>query len=126
MKRHEGIAVFEAAKRSLRTIFATGVVPLLCWYVTPRIRPFRWSRILWTYLLPVVPFTVFADGILSCLRAYSLEDLRELTHGLGGEEYRWEIGEQDGGRIVITYLIGRPLKRRSTDGRLTATASVVK
>jgi hypothetical protein len=118
--------VFEAAKRSLRTIFATGVVPLLCWYVTPRIRPFRWSRILWTYLLPVVPFTVFADGILSCLRAYSLEDLRELTHGLGGEEYRWEIGEQDGGRIVITYLIGRPLKRRSTDGHLTATASAVK
>lgn len=126
VKRHEGIAVFEAAKRSLRTMFATGVVPLLCWYITPRIRPFRWSRILWTYLLPVVPFTVFVDGILSCLRAYSLDDLRELTNGLSSEEYRWEMGEQDGGRIGITYLIGRPLKRRPTDERLTPATSVVK
>ncbi len=108
--RRQGIAVFEAAKCSFHTIFATAAVPLLCWYVTPRIRPFRWSRILWTYLLPVVPFTLFVDGVLSCLRAYSLDDLQELTDGLGSGDYRWEMGEQGGGRIGITYLIGRPFQ----------------
>lgn len=122
--RHQGIAIFEAAKRSLRTMLATAVVPLLCWYVTPRMRPFRWSRILWTYLLPVVPFTLFADGVLSCLRAYSLEDLRELTDGLGGDEYRWEIGEQDSGRIEITYLIGRPLQGFSPAKQFISAASI--
>ena len=83
VNRHQGIAVFEAAKSSFRTMVATAAVPFLCWRVTPHIRPFRWSRILWTYLLPIVPFTLFVDGILSCMRAYSPEDLRELTDGLG-------------------------------------------
>ena len=124
--RHQGIAIFEAAKRSPRRMLATSVVPLLCWYVTPRMRPFRWSRIVWTYVLPVVPFTLFADGILSCLRAYSLEDLRELTQGLGGEDYRWEIGEQDGGRIGITYLIGRPLQGSGSDKQLVSAVSIAK
>ena len=120
VNRHQGIAVFEAAKRSFRRMFATAAVPFLCWRVTPQIRPLRWSRILWTYLLPIVPITLFVDGILSCVRAYSLEDLRELTEGLGGDDYRWEIGEQSGGRIGITYLIGRPLKHFVNDEHLVS------
>jgi len=123
---HQGIAMFEAAKRSLRTIFATAVVPIMCWYVTPSIRPFRWSRIFWTYLVPIVPFTLFVDGVLSCLRAYSLEDLRELTDGLGDENYRWEMGELSGGRIGITYLIGRPLKRLAAEEELVSAAATLK
>lgn len=108
--RHQGIAVFEAAKHSVRTMLATVAVPVLCWWVTPHMRPFCWSRIVWTYLLPVVPLTLFVDGVLSCLRAYSLDDLQELTQGLGRDGYVWEIGEQTDGRIGITYLIGRPLE----------------
>ncbi|HEX3436899.1 MAG TPA: class I SAM-dependent methyltransferase [Pseudacidobacterium sp.] len=115
---HQGIAVFEVAKRSLSTMFAIVAVPVLNWHITPRMRPFRWSRILWTYLLPIVPFTLFVDGVLSCLRAYSLEDLRELTDGLGGDEYQWEIGEESGGHIGITYLVGRPRRHFAADGQI--------
>jgi len=110
VRRRQGIAVFEAAKRNLHTMLATVGIPLLNWWVTPRMRPFRWSRMVWTYLLPIVPLTLLVDGILSCLRAYSIEDLSELTCGLSDGQYRWEIGEQSGGRIRITYLIGTPLK----------------
>jgi hypothetical protein len=120
--QRQGIAVFEAPKCDLRTLLALFMVPVLCWYVTPRIRPLRGSRFLWTYLLPVVPFTLFVDGVLSCLRSYSLDDLRELTDGLGGEDYRWEIGEERGGRIGITYLIGRPSMRSPVDAELAAAA----
>jgi hypothetical protein len=121
--RHQGIAIFEAAKCSIRTAFATTAVPLLCLRVTPLIRPFRWSRIVWTYLLPVVPFTLFVDGVLSCLRAYSLEDLRELSDGLAGDAYQWEMGEEGGGRIGITYLIGRPLKSFAANEHLVSAVS---
>jgi hypothetical protein len=107
--RQQGIAVFEPAKCNVRRILAMTVLPLLCWRVAPRMKPFHWARILWTYLLPIVPSTVFIDGVLSCLRAYSLEDLRQLTEGLGGDEYRWEMGEEGGGTIGITYLIGIPV-----------------
>ncbi len=126
VNRHQGIAVFEAAKCSFRRALATAAVPFLCWRVTPRIQPFRWSRILWTYLLPVVPVTLFVDGVLSCMRAYSLEDLRELTEGLGGDDYRWEIGEQRGGRIGITYLIGRPVRPLIVEELLVSAAVAVK
>jgi hypothetical protein len=124
--RHQGIAIFDAAKCRISTMVATAAVPLLCWYVTPRIRPFRWSRILWTYLLPVVPFTLFVDGILSCLRAYSPEDLQELTDGLGGDAYQWEMGEEGGGKIGITYLIGRPRKGFAEEDQLTAAVAAAK
>jgi hypothetical protein len=124
VNRRQGIAVFEAAKRSFGRMFATAAVPFLCWLVTPQIRPFRWSRILWTYLLPIVPFTLFVDGVMSCARAYSLDDLRELTEGLSGEDYQWEIGEQRGGRIGITFMIGRPV-RPLIDQEVFASAAVV-
>jgi hypothetical protein len=121
--QQQGIAVFEAAKRDLSTMAATFAIPILNWYVTPGIRPFRWSRMLWTYLLPVVPFTLLIDGLLSCLRSYSLDDLRELTEGLGGEDYRWETGNERGGRIGIVYLIGRPCIRGRTSEELVFAAS---
>lgn len=105
-EQRQGVAVFEAPNWNALTLLATALVPFLCWYLTPGIRPFRWSRIVWTYLLPVVPLTLLVDGILSCLRAYSLDDLRELTEGLDG--HKWEIGEERGGRVRITYLIGLP------------------
>ena len=122
--RQQGIAVFEPAKCSVRRILATTVLPLLCWRVAPRTKPFHWARILWTYLLPVVPFTVFIDGVLSCLRAYSLGDLRQLTKGLGGDEYRWEMGEQGGGTIGITYLIGIPVNSFRAEGQFISAVSV--
>ena len=121
--QRQGIAVFEAAKRDLSTMAATFAIPFLNWYVTPGIRPFRWSRMIWTYLLPVVPFTLLIDGLLSCLRSYSLDDLRELTEGLGGEDYRWETGKERGGRIGIVYLIGRPSIRGRASEELVFAAS---
>ncbi len=69
--QRQGIAVFEAAKCDCRTLAAVFVVPLLALRLAPRIRPFRWGRIFWTYCLPVIPFTVWLDGLLSCLRSYS-------------------------------------------------------
>jgi len=61
-------------------------------------------------LIPVTPFVLFFDGIVSCLRAYSVGELREMTSAIDSSGYRWEIGEKSGGWLPlrITYLIGRP------------------
>jgi len=73
-------------------------------------RPFQWSRLIWTYLIPVVPFVMFFDGLMSCLRSYSLRELNQLTEDVRSQEYRWSIGEEHGGLfpVAITYLIGQP------------------
>jgi len=61
-------------------------------------------------LIPIVPLVLLFVGLISCLRAYSPEELKDMTTGLGGNEYRWQIGEERGGLLPvrITYLIGSP------------------
>jgi len=105
---HKGIAILEAAERSIPVIAAIFLLPLLTLILAPGIRPFRWSRFLWTYILPVIPIVIGLDGILSCLRSYSQADLVELTEGLNSESYSWQIGRVGDGFIRITYLIGLP------------------
>jgi hypothetical protein len=108
----EGIGVFELAKREVKTMLVLCFVPLLVLVLTPRIRPFRWSRLFWTYVVPVVPFVIWFDGIVSCLRAYGLEELREMIRKLpetaSKRTYRWQLGEERTGLLPITYLIGSP------------------
>ena len=88
--------------------------------MTPFIRPFRWSRLLWTYLVPLVPFAVLFDGLVSCLRTYRVEELRDLTARLEANDYDWDIGtvKNTAGPIPITYLIGVP-----NEGGLTCAAA---
>jgi hypothetical protein len=62
--------------------------PLITLAVTPAIRPFRWSRLFWTYLVPAVPAVVLFDGVVSCLRTYTPGELRALTRGLDADGYR--------------------------------------
>jgi hypothetical protein len=59
----------------------------------------------------VVPLVSLFDGLVSCLRTYSVQELRELTEGLGTNDYQWDIGELKctAGPIPITYLIGLPV-----------------
>jgi hypothetical protein len=60
---------------------------------------------------------LWIDGVLSCLRSYSLADLRELTAGLSAPDYAWQIGDESGGRVPIRYLMGGPaaVAPRGTD-----------
>ena len=108
VNRGQGIAIFESAGRHVVTIVLIFLIPLTDWILTPFLRPFRWSRLLFTYLIPVIPFVLWCDGIVSCLRAYSMKELAELTEGLTGQQYRWEKGEERTGffAVPITYLVG--------------------
>jgi hypothetical protein len=103
-----GIAIFETARREPRIMLAVCIIPFLILLLTPRIRPFRWSRLLWTYVIPVVPFVLLFDGWMSCLRSYSHEELSTLVENLPGENYRWDLGTQADGFLPVTYLIGHP------------------
>ena len=109
VNRRQGIGIFEAPGRHIVTLLLVLLVPLADLVVTPFLRPFRWSRLLWTYVIPVIPVVLWFDGMISCLRTYSPDELAELTDGLSGaSEYEWDIGEEQAGflSLPITYLIG--------------------
>jgi hypothetical protein len=104
----QNIGVFEMTKRAPWTIALMIPWALMPLFFTPWIRPFRWSRLFWTYVVPVVPFVFLFDGAVSCLRTYRPEEMRAMVQTLTENGYRWEIGEQSGaaGEMAITYLIG--------------------
>lgn len=104
------IAVFEAAQRSPANLLAMLFTPLLVWLLTPLIRPFRWSRLLLTYLVPIVPLMVLWDGLVSCVRMYTVAELEALVASIPeAEAFVWQIGELSGqGPIPVTYLVGMP------------------
>lgn len=102
------IAIFEVSDRSARNILPVILVPISVWLATPFMRPFRWTRLLWTYPIPLVPLTCFWDGVVSQFRAYTVDELRELGRQAGA--FTWEADQVPiaGGRGRLTYLIGRP------------------
>ena len=111
VRKNQGIGVFEATHRSALAILLMFVTPFLALAFTPFIRPLRWSRLFWTYLVPVVPFIILFDGIVSCLRTYTPAELETLSAEASlGTQYKWEIGEQRGKRqpLPVTYLLGYP------------------
>src|ERR1700719_3920 len=110
VSKRQGIGIFEAPARRTLTLLSLLFIPIAAWLFVPFRRPFRWSRLLWTYSIPVIPFVLFFDGLISCLRAYSIPELQEMSKGLATSGYGWAIGEQAGGLlpIRITYLFGWP------------------
>lgn len=110
----QGIAIFEAPRRKTLSILMAVLMPLSALLMGPFIRPFRLSRMIWTYVLPVIPFVLWFDGILSCLRAYSLAELSELIRNLKPNDYKWEIGERMGWLAPITYVLGYTEHRTNT------------
>jgi len=109
----ESIGIFEVTRRTALAIGLMIPWALLVFVTTPWIRPFRWSRLFWTYLIPIVPFVVWFDGVVSCLRTYPPHELRQIIGKLTGREYEWQVGEHlgDRGKIPITFLIGSPRTR---------------
>lgn len=108
--RGAGLAVFEATRRDARTLGFMLLVPFAVLLATPLLRPFRWSRLLLTYVLPVIPFVALVDGVVSCLRTYTPEELRALaaSEAAEGSDFVWTAGEAGAGPIPMTYLIGHP------------------
>src|SRR5262249_35471345 len=104
----EGIGVFESGNRSILTFLEALGTPVRVLLLAPFIRPFRWSRLFWTYLVPALPLVLLFDVIVSCLRVYSGPELRDLTAGLN--HYKWDIGTVRGKWIPISYMIGVPVE----------------
>lgn len=109
-RSRQGFGAFELTERSVRGVLATALSPLLVLLLTPWLRPFRPSRLFWTYVVPAVPLVVLWDGLVSCLRTYTPGELRTLAESLGADGYVWEAGSVRGrAPVPVTYLFGRPV-----------------
>lgn len=104
------IAIFEQTQRSSGAILFMLVLPWLALLIIPFLRPFSAKRLLFTYLVPAIPLILCVDGVVSCLRTYSPEELKMLSASLSPNTHSWQIGRVGSplSPIPISYLIGLP------------------
>jgi hypothetical protein len=107
-----GIGIFEFSERALWSLLRVSLSPLAVWVMTPTLRPLTWRHWVFAYALPIVPFALLWDGIVSALRTYSCEEMRALADVPGAAAYTWDIGRLAARRgYRLPYMIGYPSVR---------------
>jgi len=106
------IASFDGANRTLPVIVGSIFIPILVLLLTPIIRPFRLGRIVFTYLIPIMPLLIMFDGFVSHMRGHTAAELAAIGKSIqaqpGLEGYGFEVGEFKVGPGAVTYIVGSP------------------
>jgi hypothetical protein len=113
-QRRRSICIFEAGSGGLLGVATMLLVPLNVLAMMLFARPFRWTNLFFTYLIPLLPLVLFWDGIVSMLRIYSPEQMQAMTQDLQAPDYDWEAGRIRARGIPggLPYIIGRAARAR--------------
>ncbi|KAI9891029.1 MAG: hypothetical protein M1814_003380 [Vezdaea aestivalis] len=99
-KRGDGFLIFELVDRD----FASFITNLLLWPLLLIITPFYYWQdpvhLFFTYIIPILPFVLVFDGIISSLRCRGKEEIRAL---MGPEMSDWKLKT---GSITHTWPTG--------------------
>lgn len=69
------------------------------------------GRIIFTYLIPLVPVFVWWDRLVFVLRTHSKKELEQIIEKLDNKnQFDWEIDFVKKGPVKIYYLLGTPRK----------------
>jgi hypothetical protein len=105
----QAIGIFEAQRRDLKNLIQRLFSPIAVLLMTPFIRPFKFDRILFTYLIPIIPLFVLWDGIVSVLRTYTVTELKQMILEVRNHVlFDWEVGIAKGSSTDVLYLLGIP------------------
>lgn len=108
--KQAAIGVFEGASKSwVELLLLWLIFPIIILLVTPFIRPFKFSRLFFTYVLPLIPIGIIWDGTISLLRIYTPQMLDQMIKNINAPTYTWKTGKAGSrlGKHVI-YLVGYP------------------
>jgi len=106
------IGIFECTQRHPIDFIRTLLSPIIFPLVVPFAKRLTWKKFIFTYLIPITPFTNMWDYFVSNLRTYSPQELQNLVKQLDAPHYHWEIGKlwSKKAKCQITYLIGYQLQ----------------
>lgn len=100
IRMKNSIVIIEATQRSLLGVLffiaatlvgSTLLFPLLVWSAGASLLSRSSAlRFLFTFVVPLTPFFLMFDGVVSCLRTYSAAEYRELVRRCpGSDTYQW-------------------------------------
>lgn len=110
IQSNSAIGLFDGGDKNVFTVLAIFLFHpvgfLLC---TPFFKPFKLSRILFTYIIPLIPLMTIWDGCVSILRLYHPKELLALAKEVDEEKYTWLHGKtRNKVGMHVSYLIGYP------------------
>lgn len=105
-----GIGIFDGGDRNILVILAMLIVhPLAFIVLTPFFKPFRFSRIIFTYIIPLIPLCTIWDGIVSIIRLHDPEKLLKMAREIESTHYTWKAGKlKNKLGLKVAYLAGYP------------------
>lgn len=92
VKKKQPVAFFDSGNKNV--FFALSLIivhPLLLVLFTPFIKPFRYKRLIFTYLIPVVIAGAVWDGIVSIIHLHSSASLNLLVRKPSLKSYDWKV-----------------------------------
>jgi hypothetical protein len=106
------IAIFDGGDKNLFAILGILIVhPIVFLLFTPFFKPFKFSRLLFTYIIPLIPLYTIWDGCVSIVRLYKPKDLLRIANDISCETYKWTAGRTKSRfGLHASYLIGIPAK----------------
>lgn len=110
VENRAAIGFFDGGEKSIFAILGLIIIhPIAFLLFTPFFKPFKLSRLFFTYILPIIPIYTIWDGVVSILRMYKPEELLQIAESLNAENYVWTSGKtKNRFGILATYLIGYP------------------
>ncbi len=106
---NQPIGIFEIQDRSVSSIIAMLLLPISVLLTTPFIKPFSLLRLLFTYIIPIIPIIVLWDGVVSSLRTYSVDEMQQLIKSVeNNENFHWQIEKKKAKMSFVIYTIGIP------------------
>lgn len=104
---NQPILIVEGQERSLTSLMAMFFSPLTVLFTTPFIKPFSPERIIFTYLIPLIPLFTWWDGMVSCFRTYSVSEMESLISKVQDrEKFEWKTGRIKSGPAYLLFLSG--------------------
>lgn len=107
VRKNQPIVILEGLQRTWKDLLPPLFLPLFTLLFAPFVKPFKLSRLLFTYLIPIAPFVITWDVAVSVLRCYTPEELLEMARSTG-PDFEWEAGAYRHKGIPVTWLVGFP------------------
>ncbi|MFK7824585.1 MAG: hypothetical protein AB8G05_10530 [Oligoflexales bacterium] len=109
IKNSQGILIFDGSARDKwKGIISSPLILLMTLLSSPFWKPFRKENIVFS-LIPIIPFAIMFDGIVSYLRFYSKKELEEIVAEIDSTgKYQWKIEDVRTKFGCITYISDHP------------------
>jgi len=109
--KRQPILTFEVLQRTLPSTLGATIGFINTLILMPFVKPRRLTNFVFTYLIPLVPLFLMWDGVASCLRQYSADELESLVAPLRSRSYTFRIERHKvpGMPMVVTCVVGLPV-----------------